>query len=75
MLPGIRIAKYRMPLFYIGLGTPPAVFMAMLLWQIPQSWNLWAAMAIAAAIPLAGLWVLARGLWNDRKARGRNARV
>ena len=70
--PIIYIAKQGWPLFYIGVGTTPAVFMAMLLWEFPQSWNLWGAMAIAAAVPLAGLWMLARGLWRDWKAR-RNA--
>lgn len=67
------LSKYWVPLFFIGLGTTPAVFMAMLLWEIPQSLNLWPAMAMAASIPLAGLWMLARGLWRDWKARGSDA--
>ena len=67
------LSKYGVPLLYIGLGTTPAVFVAMLLWDFPHSWNLWPATAIAAAIPLAGLWMLARGLWRDWKARGGDA--
>lgn len=67
------LSKHWLPLFFIGVGTTPAVFMAMLLWEIPQSLNLWPATVLAAAIPLAGLWALARGLWRDWKARGSDA--
>ena len=67
------LSKHGVALLYIGLGTTPAVFVAMLLWEIPQSLNLWPAMAMAAFIPLAGVWMLARGLWRDWKARGSDA--
>ena len=67
------LSKHGVALLYIGLGTTPAVFMAMLLWEIPQSLNLWPATAITAAIPLAGVWMLVRGLWRDWKARGSDA--
>ena len=67
------LSKHGLPLFFIGVGITPAVFVAMLLWEIPQSWNLWPATVLAASVPLAGVWMLARGLWRDWKARGSDA--
>ena len=67
------LSKYWVPLFFIGVGTTPAVFVAMLLWEFPHSWNLWPSTAMAASVPLAGVWMLARGLWRDWKARDSDA--
>ena len=67
----IRKENYRNTLVLIVVGTVAAVFLARLLAAVPQSWNVWATMIIASAAPLVRVWMLAQGLWNDRKARGK----